>query len=307
MRTAILLCLFAVFGYMATAQLTLLPLVGLENSRTKVDYNDLSSRTGCMKAYPQVGLRLDYKFKNMHGPYIGLATSRSIVEYKFSDPDNGMNEYSNARGNTQLSMEAGYQLSTKPIYFKSKSSSTASSMSTYKGHCLKYVAKTGCGRKVESVKQDVSKGTWVKLVPSLGVAFIPFAPSSEIEAKSDGAQISYQYNAGNWNTAITGGLGFQFGRNTKQGVLVSLSYLHGIGSALDTKTITTVEGNKLTNTNLSSTASSWNVGMGIPISLSKKKSIVKEPVSEKVFAEEKRCGQYKIQYKSRCTRTLTEQ
>ena len=306
MRTAILLCLFAVFGYIATAQFTLLPQVGLENSRTKVEYNDLPSNTGCVKASPQVGLRLDYTFRKMHGPYISLATNRSILEYSFPDPENGMNEYSTARGNTQLSMEAGYQVSTKPIYFKSKSPA-ASTASSYKGHCQKNITGTGCGRKAENAKQDVSKGSWVKLVPSLGVAFIPFSPSSEIETKSDGAQTSYQYNAGNWNTAITGGLGFQFGRNAKQGVLVSLNYLQGVGSALDTKTITTVEGNKFTNTSLSSTASSWSLRLGIPISLAKKKPVVKEQVTRKTYAEEKSCGQYKMQYKSRCTRTWAEQ
>jgi hypothetical protein len=339
MRTAILFCLFAVFGYTATAQFSIQPQLGFENAGTKVDYNNLSSFSpGNAKVSPQVALRLDYKFKQMHGPYIGLATSRSIVEYRFSDPETGRDNYTAARGNTQIRMEAGYQLSTKPIYIKSKATASSLlksrcqkssdyysamtstnhcqkktqdySVNSPKGHCQKYMEGSSCGRKSEAAKKAVSnKGSWVRLLPSLGIAYMPSVPSTEIENKSVGGQSLYQYNAGNWRTAITGGLGFQFGRNTHQGFIVSLNYLKGMGSGLDTKSLTTMEGNKLTNTSLSSTASSWNLRMGIPISLSKKKPLAKEQVivTEKIYKAENKCGQYKTLYKSRCNRTLPEQ
>jgi hypothetical protein len=339
MRTAILSCLFAVFGYMATAQFSILPQLGFENAGTKVDYNNLSAFSpGNTKVSPQVALRIDYKFKQMHGPYIGLATSRSIVEYRFSDPEAGRDNYTAARGNTQIRMEAGYQMSSKPIYFKSKNAASSvikshcqnasdyySAMASTnhcqkkiqeysgnspKGHCQKYMDTRSCGTKREGVKKTESdKGSWVRLLPSLGIAYMPSVPSTEIENKSEAGQSLYQYNAGNWRSAITGGIGFQFGRNDHPGFIVSLNYLKGMGNGLDTKSLTTMEGNKLTNTTLSSKASSWNIRMGIPISLSKKKPVAKEQVTvtERTYKEQNKCGQYRIQYKSRCNRTLPEQ
>jgi hypothetical protein len=193
MRTAILYCLFAVFGYTATAQFNILPELGVENAGTKVNYNNLSAFSpGNTKVSPQVALRLEYKFKQMHVPYIGLATSRSIVEYRFSDPETGRNNYNAARGNTQIRMEAGYQLSTKPIYFKSKNATSSvlrsrcqSSSDYYSamastshcqkktqdytgnspgGHCQKYMERSSCVRKSEAAKKAVSnKGSWVRL------------------------------------------------------------------------------------------------------------------------------------------------
>lgn len=311
MRTAILLCLFAVFGHIATAQFTLLPQVGLENSRTTIEYNQLSPFSpGCLKAAPQVGLRLDYKFKQLHGPYLGIATSRSVLEYQFSNPETGMQEYVTDRGNTQVRFEGGYQVTSKPIYFKSKSSASSSG-SSYKSHCQRMKESYGCGSKSSSssakkAKQS-PKGTWVRLQPSVGVAYIPSTPNDQIVTKADGNGTSYLYNAGNWRTALTGGLGFEFGRNSTRAFLVSLNYLKGMGNGLDTRTITTVEGNKQTNTSLSSNSSGWNLRMGIPISLAKKKPVVKEQVVERVYKVENKCGQYKMQYKSRCNKTLPEQ
>ena len=116
MRPATLLCLFVLFGYAANAQFTILPQLGFENSRTSVEFNELSSFSPLgAKLLPQAGIRLDYKSKQGHGPSVGIATSRSVVKFNFSDPETGMNTYTAAKGNTQLRIEGGYQVSTKPI------------------------------------------------------------------------------------------------------------------------------------------------------------------------------------------------
>ncbi len=312
MRTAILSCLFAVFGYIATAQFTLLSQLGMEDFRTTVKYNEQSSFSPlCLKPGFQAGLRLDYNFKKMHGPWIAAATTRSVVEYSFSDPENGMNTYNVEKANTQLRLEGGYQLRSKQIYFR-KTAGPVDAARSYKGHCLRVTERNSCGSKTSQAKKEKAakgtKGAWMRLAPSAGIAYIPSAPGAAIEAKTAGGQTTYTYNAGNWRTAFLGGIGFEFGRNNRQAFLVSLNYLKGFGDGLDTKYITTVDGNKTTNTSLQSNASAWNLRIGIPISLSKKKTVAKEQVVEKVYLkEEKKCGQYKLQYKPRCYKSYSNQ
>src|SRR5215217_3307480 len=106
MRRLLLICLSAAFGCAANAQFTVLPQLGLENSRTSVAFNNEPSFAPLgSKLSPQAAIRLDYAFKKLHGPFIGLATSRSIVNYQFSKPENGTAEYNASRGNTQLRLE----------------------------------------------------------------------------------------------------------------------------------------------------------------------------------------------------------
>ena len=108
MRTAILTCLFVVFGYAANAQFSILPQLGFENSRTSLEFNKhYSVSKNNAKVLPQAAIRLDYKFKNGHGPFVGIATSRSIVKFNFSDPETGMDAYKASGGNTQLRLEGG--------------------------------------------------------------------------------------------------------------------------------------------------------------------------------------------------------
>ncbi len=100
------------------------------------------------------------------------------------------------------------------------------------------------------------------------------------------------------------GLGFEFGKNAQRKFNVSINYVKGI-SNLGTKSITTLSGNKSTTTSMKSSASSWNLRMGIPISLNKKKPVVvKQPVIEKTYKEEKKCGLYKSQFRPRCSRVI---
>ncbi|MEO6730365.1 MAG: hypothetical protein ABIN01_04055 [Ferruginibacter sp.] len=309
MRSAILLCVFVLFGYLTNAQFSILPKVGFENSLTSVEMNGFSSfsPTG-YNLSPQAGVRLDYKNKQLHGPFIGLATTRSIVKFNFSDPATAISANSTSRGSVQLRLEGGYQVSTKPIYFKkagssNKSSEIYSQQNLERTSCGKYMMRRSCGNKAASAakaKAAADKGSWVRIQPSVGVAYIPFSPSSDINTKMQGTQTTYEYNAGNWKTALLGGIGFEFGKNDQRTIMLSFNYLKSLGN-LASENITTASGSKPINTQLQSNVSGWNVNLGIPISLNKKKPVAKtEVIEKKKYTEEKRCGQYRIQYRSRC-------
>src|SRR6266498_862140 len=116
MRQTALLFVIAVFGYAANAQVTLRPQLGIENPITKINYNDLPAFAPLSQFAPQVGIHADYKFKSGFGPFIGLSTSRSLVNYDFNDPGTGMTSYNATMGKMQLGLQAGLQYSSKPVF-----------------------------------------------------------------------------------------------------------------------------------------------------------------------------------------------
>ena len=300
MRPVILMCLSVVSGYAANAQFSILPQLGLENSKTAVSFNkeSFASPLGG-KLSPQAALRFEYAFKKGHGPFLGLATSRSLVNYNFSNPETGATAFTASRGGTQLRLEGGYQLSTKPIFFKSSTPSRTTSTSEYKksgGQCSKSIARSSCGSKSSkaTAAKSVDKRSWVRIQPSLGVAYIPGTPDAGI-AKT--APTNYAYNAGNWTTGLVSGVGFEFGKGTQRKYVVSLSYVKGLGN-LGEQTMTTQVGNKPITTSLQSNTAAWNIRMGVPITFAKKQPVQKQATPQK------RCGQYKMQYKSSCTRRV---
>lgn len=302
MRSAILICLSLLSGYAATAQLTLLPQLGLENSRTAIAINQASSFSPLGgKLSPQAALRLGYLFKKSHGPFLGLATSRSVVKYAFSDPASGLSAYTAARGATQLRLEGGYQLASKPIYFKKASAAKSAPSYQKSGQhtgCNRSMAQSRCGSKTaKTTAAAKDTRSWMRIVPAVGAAYVPGAPRSEIYKATSA---TYAYNAGNWTTAVLGGVGLEFGKGTQSKYNISLNYLKGLGN-LDTRTLTTMSGNKPVSTTIKSASASWNLRMGIPISFAKKAPGMKQPVTQKADTPERKCGAYKSSYKSHCT------
>src|SRR6187397_1969894 len=150
MRSLALSGLFIVSALAMNAQkLSLTPQVGFENSRTSVTDNTLGSFAPLGGEFnPQVSLRLDYKFKQGFGPYIGASTSRSGVLDSFNDIENGMNAYVATEANMQLRMEAGYQFTTTPIFFNKakQSASTSKTRSSGKSSCGSYSYRSRCSR-----------------------------------------------------------------------------------------------------------------------------------------------------------------
>ena len=317
MRTAALtLVSFVAFVYAAGAQkFSLLPQVGFENSKTIIRYNNLSSFSpeGVIFS-PQVGLQFTYRSKPGHGFFLGAASSRSIVPFSFTDPETGMNNYKTTSGDMQLRLEGGYQFSSKPFYFKKSGNKPVKpalskiaekkncGAVSYRSHCMKN--KTVSGRsattdKVKQAQQTSNKGSWIRLQPSVGMGFIP-AVKTDVVTKIQGGQTSYEYRAGNWNTALMTGMGFEFGRNNTRLITVSVNYFKGIGN-LNTQTISTVTGTKTLKTQLQSDVSGWNMRIGVPFTLGAKKPAIQQQTEKKIQQPKSKCGQYRPMY--RCNKT----
>lgn len=310
MRTAAftLIC-FVALGYAANSQrLSLLPQVGFENSKVNLNYNDLRSFSPIgVKFSPQASLRLNYAPKSGHGFFLGLASSRSTVSFSFADPETGMNNFISTANNMQLRLEGGYQFNSKPISLsgskqassKQKSAGSAKKKncgtSTARSSCSKdYASSSRCSGKSNKQKQQkqplLSKskgGSWVRLQPSVGLGYIPFTKSN-VTTKGQGTQTVYEYRAGNWNTAVTAGAGFEFGRKDTRLFTVSINYFKGLGK--NEETITANNGVKTTTTNLQSVASGWNMRVGIPFTLKAKKPTAKKD-------RKPNCGQYRTIYR----------
>ena len=312
MRSVALAGILFIASAVNAQKLSLTPQVGLENSRTSVTYNDIGSFVPLNGNFnPQISLRLDYRFKQGFGPYIGASTSRSVVLYSFNDIDNGMNSYNATRSNMQLRLEAGYQFTTNPIKFgkaKQSSASPSKARSAGKSSCGNYYSRSQysneyssksarCQGKSSAAKKAVDKGGWVRLQPSVGVGVIP-SPKTDVISKTEGGQTTYEYRAGNWNTALITGMGFEFGRNKHRLVNVSVNYFTGIGNT-GKQTVYAVNGNKTSVANLESNASGWNMRVGIPFTLADKNATKKSSSQSK--AKKTSCSQKIIsEYKYRC-------
>ncbi len=316
MRTAALTLLsFVAFGYAAKAQkFSLLPQVGFENSETKINYNNSSAFAPAGITFsPQVSLQLNYKTKPGHGFFIGASSSRTTVPFSFTNQETGFEQYNAVTGNMQVRLEGGYQFSSKPIYFKKQNSTVTKSAntSTQKKSCGSYSFKSFCMKNKTEANRTPdakalnqagnNKGSWVRLQPSVGMGYIPFT-KTDVITKMQNGQATYEYRAGNWNTALVAGMGFEFGRNNTRLFTLTVNYLKGIGN-LEKQTISTLIGTKTLTTQLQSEVSGWNMRIGVPLSLGAKKPVVKEQQSIKKTEQPKsKCGQYRIIY--RCNKTI---
>jgi hypothetical protein len=124
------------------------------------------------------------------------------------------------------------------------------------------------------------------------MGYIP-SVKNDIVTKTQGGQTSHQYNAGNWQTALIAGAGFEFGRGNARKLTVGVNYVKGVGN-LNKQTLTTVSGGKTITTTLQSVNSGWNLRVGVPLSLKAKPRAVKKPERRKSG-----CQQYRIIYRCR--------
>ncbi|HEY6506003.1 MAG TPA: hypothetical protein VIZ28_18640 [Chitinophagaceae bacterium] len=303
MRTAALTLLcFVAFGYAMNAQrFSLLPQVGFESSRTKISYNDLSSFSPANAQFvPQASLRLNYASKQGHGFFFGAATSRSSIVYSFADPENGMTNFNTTAGDMQVQLEGGYQFSSKPISLNkskqaaAKTKTESSSSYSKKSHCQKSYSSNSCSKSSNKSKPSTAaknKGSWVRIQPSIGMAYIP-GTETGIVTKTQNNQTTYEYRAGNWNTGFIAGSSFEFGNNKARLFTVSINYFKGLGN-LDEQTLTTSDGVKSVTTTMQSAVSGWNMRIGIPFSLSKS-SAAKSKTEKKATERKTNCQQYRV-------------
>lgn len=310
MRTAALTLLsFVAFMNATHAQkFSLLPQLGFENSKANIRYNNLPSFSPSGVVFsPQATVQLNYSMKSGHGFYLGAATSRSTIAFRFSDPETGMNTYQTNTGNMQVRMEGGYRFSSKPLFFKKSGQAPAlrTEKTAVKKNCGSYSYRSYCtksnsggsnaGKAVQPLKRK-GMGAWVKWQPSVGMGLVPDPVSDVITTMQNGNPV-YEYRAGNWNTALMTGMAFEFGKNNNRLVTVGFNYVRGLGN-LNTQTISTVSGTKTLTTQLKSDLSAWNMRIGVPFTLGGKKQAPK--ASQKVNTPRTGCSQYKLLY--RCSK-----
>jgi hypothetical protein len=306
MRPATLfLCLFVVSGFAANAQFTLTPQMGVEDPTTKVSFNNGSYFVPLQSQLsPRLALRLDYKFKQGHGVFLGLATSRPGVEYSFTSPKDGMTNYTAMVGDMQVRFEGGYQFTTKPIYFKKQSATSANTSpkattttTTTYSRCGGYSYVHHCCNRNKVAQQPKGNQSWfVKFQPSIGMAFVPVGKAG-VETETKSGQPTYTYEAGSYTTALITGAGFEFGAAKRRMFTLNINYINALSD--QKATLITQEGGKDVTTTLNSKVSGWNATLGIPISLKKTKTQVAKPRPE--VQQHHSCGDY---YRMRCRKTI---
>jgi hypothetical protein len=256
---------FVACGFATNAQLSVTPRVGIEQALTCVKYNSTSRITPMESNFsPQVGLRMDYLFKKTHGPFVGVATNRSVVTYQFTNPETGDKEFTASQGDWKLRLEAGYQYSSKPIALgKTVKQSAAKAPGTYQSPCA---ARRMMMANAAAAKKQVMN---LSIQPYAGMAFIP-NPQTAISSAFKSNETVYQYSAGNWTSAIITGVNLAFAKGSTNKFVVGVQYLNGL-SNLNKETLVTPLDNKQLNTQLSSKASAWSVTVGMPLTLSRSK------------------------------------
>lgn len=309
MRNAVLPGMLVLFiGSAANAQLSIQPQIGLEQSRTSFNFNNSSFASLPNLLDARGAIRLDYKFKKGHGPYMSVGSAPGTSNVQFNSFDNVLHNYTTSVGATQLRLEGGYQYTSKRINFKKGSSQqttaatrTTTNTTTQK-RCGSYSYRSSASN-ARAMAPKVDNRFNMRLQPSAGAAFIPGAKEN-VTVDPGMNQTNFQYRAGNYTSALATGLGFLFAKGTRD--LFSLNLYHWKGlSNLDNETLTRVVEGKTTTSQISSKTSSWSLSLGLPLQFQKQKQVKQAAPVKSVEKQENyksRCGQYRSQYSSRCTR-----
>ncbi|HEX6432063.1 MAG TPA: hypothetical protein VF008_30435 [Niastella sp.] len=260
---------FVACGIATNAQLSVTPRVGIEKASTCVKYNNTSCISPMGSNFsPQVGLRADYLFNKTHGPFVGASTNRSMVTYAFTNPETGDKEFTASQGDWRLRLEAGYQVSSKPISLGKKATQPAVNASVAaQNPCAARKMMLANAAAAAAPKKQVMN---LRIQPYAGMAFIP-NPQTAIISTNRSNETVYQYNAGNWTSAVITGVNFAFAKGSTNKFVIGVQYLAGLGN-MSEETLTTALENKQLNTQLSSSTSVWNVTVGMPLSFSRPKT-----------------------------------
>ncbi|HUR09983.1 MAG TPA: hypothetical protein VM012_01360 [Flavitalea sp.] len=312
MRPALITSLvFIAWGHAATAQkLSLSPQIGIERNNTTLRYTDVASFSPlCQNLSPQASLRLDYRFRKGHGPYTEIGTTRPVVSVDFRTVEGATSNTSAETGPFRLKIEGGYQLSSKPFFFKKsarkidipkvvempstvKKSCGGSSSYGYRGHCSRKsgeeLAAKSMKRIPEKMTRAVNKGWSFRIQPSLGAAYVP-ALKNDVVLKNGNSE--FTYNAGNYDLAVVSRLGFEFAKNHDRMFTIAVQYLKGVGN-LGSRSVSSMSGTKTHITQVQSAVSGWSLKAGIPLNLSHKKPDKK--IMEQKHNTPSKCQQYKM-------------
>lgn len=259
--------LFLLTAAIAHAQLSFLPQIGFEQSRTALNYGDAGSTAG-IDGNLKGSLKVGYQFKGGHTPFINLGTSPAPMNFVFDNAGSLVNSYQAAKNNLKFRMEAGYQYTSSPIQFGKKSSASKSYNETknrnteQKKSCGSTNYRSHCGEKKMNFKNKQSNNFLnMRLQPSLALAYIP-STTENIKTTNNG----FEYNA-NWKTAIVPAMGFQFAKGQQKLFTLTVFYTKPLGN--NDETVTTYPGIKNTVTQLNSKVSTWGMTVGVPFSFTK--------------------------------------
>ncbi len=317
MRPTLPLAILLLAGSGASAQLSILPNVGIERSSSSFSINDFRYSPVATQLAPKASVRLDYRFKTGHGPFVGAGTSPALVDINFRDAATVKDNFTTTTKQLQWRLEGGYQYTSPAIFFKKKPASTSTvtpsvrrnyhpsqGQNTYpQGRCGSYNYQNRCGSKSSSnskskmVAAKPDNRLNMRIQPSAGIAYRP-STGNTLERNAS----SYSYIAGNWNTAIISGMALEFGKGVQRMVTLGVHYTKGLGNQGES---ITSDVNTKASADLHSSSSAWGLTIGVPFTLSKKKTPIKIMEPKQEYRQEKteykkKCGSYQ----GRCTRSI---
>ncbi len=258
--------LFLLAGTVLHAQLSFLPQVGFEQSRTALNYgNGMSAMdiSGNFKA----GLKMDYRFKGGHSPFVNFTTSPSAARFAFNNAGSLESNMPVMKNNLQFRLEAGYQYSSLPIPLGKKSSVSKPSYAASEGATMQRgrcgALRSHCGRNKQMQKAAAPTGGLnVRLQPSLALAYVPSATQS-IQQTANG----FNYTAGSWKTAIVPAMGFEFAAGRQRLFTLSVFYTKPLDEGADMASL--ASGVKGINVPLNPKTSTWGLTLGVPFGFAK--------------------------------------
>lgn len=291
MKPTVLFSTLLLCSATASAQLTLLPQLGFENAKTSFQQNNSAFSSLPNQMAFKANVKLDYRFKKGHGVFAGVGTSPAATALQFNDVADAPQDYKLATKDLQWRVESGYQFTSKPIYFKKAPANTTNSNTRTE------IQKYGCGTRTTS--RCSSKKTTaavpknnnlnLRLQPYAGLAYVPtVAPTAST------TNTGYQYLAGNWNTTVISGVGFEFGRGKERLFTLSAHYTKGVGN-LGTRQFSSEANGKASTVALASKGANWGLTFGVPISLTKIKERNQKPATAPTqkATYRKDCSRYK--------------
>jgi hypothetical protein len=192
-----------------------------------------------------------------------------------------------------MQLQVGLQYSIKPFTVSKKtvtSKTNTEKVSEAKSNCY-HSCQNSCGKRSSEARIPKQQSNlWsLQLQPSAGIGYVP-SGKQDLERRNSAS--SYLYNAGNIKTELITGVGFEFARNRKKIITLSITYFKGLGNN-ETSFTTEEPGSKPLTTNLRSRLSGWNASIGIPISFAKKSTATKTQKND-----HRSCTDY---YRKRCS------
>ena len=245
------------------AQFSLQPQFGFEQSRTALTYGSgpaASNSSGNLKA----GLKIDYRLKGGHSPFINLTTTPAPVSFAFDNAGTLVNSFQSST--PKLMLQAGYGYSSKAIRLgkggapKNTPGVTQENRALHQHGCGMY--RSRCGERRAAKTNAASQPLNLRLQPSLALAYVPSATQT-LSPKNGGLE----YTAANWKTALVPSMGFEFAKGQQRLFTLNLFYTKPLAQSSNAATLSMSA--KAVPVSLLAKTSSWGMTIGIPFGFAK--------------------------------------